>query len=451
VSQTGPLFVPSDGALADLRLLLRGVPLPLEVLGETLPEEPIPAFAASAARDQADAGTPVARLRLPAELGDQVERDGALMIADEEGKPVATLTDVSVSRSADGDLLARGHVAAVDPAAWSPLVAPRAGVGPVTVLLATRPLLFADIEQVRARADREVLVVAVPISAPTPDGLPAATLLRLVQTALRQGGSEPPVHVVPVELAWRDPATDAALALAVARSLGAPAVTPMADGEQDWSRLLAALDGDTPLPRVAADDVLRELRRWRPPPSRRGVVVLFTGLSGAGKSTLARALHAHLLATTDRTVSLLDGDAVRRLLSAGLGFDRASRDLNVRRIGFVAAEVSRHGGIAICAPIAPYAESRAAVRAMAREVGDFLLVHVSTPLAEAERRDVKGLYARARAGLIETFTGISDPYDEPIDADVTLDTSVLSVDEALERLVGHMHRHGWLTSGTREG
>jgi sulfate adenylyltransferase len=113
--------------------------------------------------------------------------------------------------------------------------------------------------------------------------------------------------------------------------------------------------------------------------------------------------------------------------------------------------VSRHGGIAICAPIAPYAESRAAVRAMAREVGDFMLVHVSTPLAEAERRDVKGLYARARAGLIETFTGISDPYDEPTDADVTLDTTVLSVDEALGRLVEEMQRHGWLPPTAREG
>jgi len=272
-----------------------------------------------------------------------------------------------------------------------------------------------------------------------------------VQSALGPGTSERPVHVVPVELAWRDPETDAALAREVARSLGAAEATPMTAGEQDWSHLLEALDGDQPLPQVADDGVLRELRRWRPPPSHRGVVVLFTGLSGAGKSTLARALATHIRGGTDRTVSLLDGDAVRRLLSSGLGYDRASRDLNVRRIGFVAAEVARHGGIAICAPIAPYAESRAAVRAMATEVGDFVLVHVSTPLAEAERRDVKGLYSQARAGLIETFTGISDPYDEPTDADVTLDTTELSVDQALGRLVEHMQGHGWLPSSAREG
>ena len=180
-------------------------------------------------------------------------------------------------------------------------------------------------------------------------------------------------------------------------------------------------------------------------------MVLFTGLSGSGKSTLARGLAAYIRANTERTVSLLDGDEVRRMLSSGLGFDHASRDLNVRRIGFVAAEVARHGGIAICAPIAPYAESRTAVRAMAREVGGFVLVHVSTPLAEAERRDVKGLYARARAGLIEHFTGINDPYDEPTDADVTIDTSVLSVDEAVGRLVDFMKSRGWLPAADGQG
>jgi sulfate adenylyltransferase len=218
----------------------------------------------------------------------------------------------------------------------------------------------------------------------------------------------------------------------------------MTAGQQDWGRLLEALDSDSPLPAVADDVTLAELRRWHPPRSRRGVVVLFTGLSGSGKSTLARGLAAYIRANTERTVSLLDGDEVRRMLSSGLGFDHASRDLNVRRIGFVAAEVARHGGIAICAPIAPYAESRTAVRAMAREVGGFVLVHVSTPLAEAERRDVKGLYARARAGLIEHFTGINDPYDAPSDADVTIDTSVLSVDDAVGELVGFMQSRGWL-------
>jgi sulfate adenylyltransferase len=148
---------------------------------------------------------------------------------------------------------------------------------------------------------------------------------------------------------------------------------------------------------------------------------------------------------------LLDGDLVRRLLSAGLGFDRAARDLNVRRNGFVAAEIARHGGIAICALIAPYAQSRAAIRAMAEEVGDFVLVHVSTPLAEAERRDVKGLYARARAGQIEHFTGISDPYEEPADADITIDTSVLPLTEGLQQIVDFLDERGSLPPVLRRG
>ena len=138
-------------------------------------------------------------------------------------------------------------------------------------------------------------------------------------------------------------------------------------------------------------------------------MIFFTGLSGSGKSTVARDLRDALSESGDRTVSLLDGDRVRRLLSAGLTFSRADRDLNIVRIGYVAAEVARHGGIAICAPIAPYASAREQVREMATVAGDFLLVHVSTPLEVCEARDRKGLYAKARAGLIGNFTGISDP------------------------------------------
>ena len=172
--------------------------------------------------------------------------------------------------------------------------------------------------------------------------------------------------------------------------------------------------------------VAAELRRARPPRSPRGVVVFCTGLSGSGKSTLARDLRDALLERGDRTVSLLDGDLVRRLLSAGLTFSRADRDLNIARIGYVATEVARHGGIAICAPIAPYAAAREGVRRMVSEVGDFVLVHVSTPLEVCEARDRKGLYAQARAGVIGSFTGISDPYEAPDDADVVIDTSLVS-------------------------
>jgi sulfate adenylyltransferase len=190
--------------------------------------------------------------------------------------------------------------------------------------------------------------------------------------------------------------------------------------------------------------VAEELRRARPPRAKRGVVVFFTGLSGSGKSTLARDLRDALLERGDRTVSLLDGDQVRRLLSAGLTFSRADRDLNIARIGYVAAEVARHGGIAICAPIAPYAAARAAVRRMVSEVGDFVLMHVSTPLEVCEARDRKGLYAQARAGIIGSFTGISDPYEVPDDADLAIDTSAVSRHEAVAAVLAHLTRGGWL-------
>jgi sulfate adenylyltransferase len=190
--------------------------------------------------------------------------------------------------------------------------------------------------------------------------------------------------------------------------------------------------------------VAAELRRARPPHAERGVVVFCTGLSGSGKSTLARDLRDALLERGDRTVSLLDGDLVRRLLSAGLTFTREDRDLNIARIGYVAAEVARHGGIAICAPIAPYAAARAAVRRMVSQVGDFVLVHVSTPLEVCEARDRKGLYAQARAGIIGSFTGISDPYEEPDDADLAIDTSVVSRHDAVAAVLVHLTRGGWL-------
>lgn len=205
------------------------------------------------------------------------------------------------------------------------------------------------------------------------------------------------------------------------------------------------LDAGSPIPHwVVTDAVARELRRVRKPRSQRGIVLFLTGLSGSGKSTVARDLADVLTERSDRQVSLLDGDLVRSLLSAGLTFSRADRDLNITRIGFVAAEVARHGGIAICAPIAPFAAARTQVREMVSEVGDFFLIHVATPIAVCEARDRKGLYAKARAGIISQFTGVSDPYETPVDAELVIDTAEMSRHDAVEAVLAMLTSGGWL-------
>jgi sulfate adenylyltransferase len=174
-------------------------------------------------------------------------------------------------------------------------------------------------------------------------------------------------------------------------------------------------------------------------------VLFFTGLSGSGKSTLARALMDRILEQGERTITSLDGDVVRRNLSAGLTFSKEDRETNIRRIGWVAAEISRHGGVAVCSPIAPFDETRQQVRDMVERAGGaFFLVHVATPLEECERRDRKGLYAKARRGEIPEFTGISSPYEEPADADVRVDTTGRSIEDALEDVVTALEAAGYL-------
>jgi sulfate adenylyltransferase len=192
--------------------------------------------------------------------------------------------------------------------------------------------------------------------------------------------------------------------------------------------------------------VAAELARLNPPPERVGLTVFFTGFSGSGKSTVAKALAARLLEIGPRRVTLLDGDVVRRHLSSELTFSREHRDLNIRRIGYVAGEVTRHGGIAICAPIAPYDATRREVRAMVERTGAFVLVHVSTPLEVCEGRDRKGLYARARAGDLPEFTGISDPYEVPTDAELAIDTTAGTVDDAVDTVVAYLRTRGYLSA-----
>jgi sulfate adenylyltransferase len=198
-------------------------------------------------------------------------------------------------------------------------------------------------------------------------------------------------------------------------------------------------------------DVIEELHRSRPPRSRQGFTVFFTGLPSSGKSTLANVLLVKLLEIGGRPVTVLDGDIVRKHLSSELGFSRAHRDLNIARIGFVASEITKNGGIAICAPIAPYDAVRKAVRAMVEPVGGFLLVHVATPLEVCERRDRKGLYAKARAGIVKEFTGISDPYEVPEDAGMAIDTSDRSAEECVQALLLHLEKEGYIGAAAPGG
>ena len=191
-------------------------------------------------------------------------------------------------------------------------------------------------------------------------------------------------------------------------------------------------------------EVIAELHRQAPPRERQGFTVFFTGLSGAGKSTLARALAARLMELGGRSVSLLDGDIVRRHLSSELGFSKAHCDVNVRRIGFVASEVTKNRGIAICAPIAPYQQTRRDVRSMIEAVGGFVEIHVATPIETCESRDRKGLYAKARAGLIPEFTGVSDPYEVPEKPELSIDTTSLGIDEALQKILLKLEYDGYL-------
>ena len=190
--------------------------------------------------------------------------------------------------------------------------------------------------------------------------------------------------------------------------------------------------------------VVEELRRAHPPKHQQGFTVFFTGLSGSGKSTVANALMIKLLEDGSRPVTLLDGDIVRKNLSSELTFTREHRDLNIQRIGFVASEITKNRGIAICAPIAPYSNARRQVREMISPLGGFLEVYVSTSIEVCESRDRKGLYVKARAGVIKGFTGIDDPYEVPEEAEIVIDTTDLSPDLAAHRILITLEKLGYI-------
>jgi len=196
-------------------------------------------------------------------------------------------------------------------------------------------------------------------------------------------------------------------------------------------------------------DVAAALQMRHPPRRSQGFTVFFTGLSGSGKSTIANALMVKFLEMGGRPVTLLDGDIVRKNLSSELGFSKEHRNINIRRIGYVASEITKNGGIAICAPIAPYDSVRKEVRDEIQPLGGFVLIHVDTPIDVCEERDRKGLYAKARAGIIKEFTGISDPYESPEDADVVIDTTERSPEQAAQQILLHLESEGYV--GTNGG
>ena len=211
------------------------------------------------------------------------------------------------------------------------------------------------------------------------------------------------------------------------------------------TKLKEMLDYDKPIPEwFSYPEVVKEIKRAYPPLKSRGFTIFFTGLSGSGKSTLAHSLINRLQELTHRNISLLDGDIVRKNLSSELGFSKEHRSLNIRRIGFVATEVTKHGGIAICAPIAPYRNDRRANRELISQYGGFIEVYLSTPLEVCEHRDVKGFYARARQNLTQHFTGIDDPYEVPKNPELTLDTSTISIQESVEKLIDKVHACGYI-------
>jgi len=478
--------------LGDLELLLSGAFAPLS--GFMTSADALAVAVGTTLADGMPWPVPVT-LDVPADA--VPDSAGQVLLADPETTPLAVLTITERTAAEDGRVRLAGPVAGhriPEHGSFRRLmITPeqaRAGFGggPVLAFATRAPLGSKRIGQLRHLAEQlgaRVLLLPL-VAGPAEVVRGPEPLIRAVLAAAAQLPGSP--LTIPVPLARRgDDARDLAAVAIIAAAHGATHL--MADVEADsitlrdgqipvlspgeWAydpaadiwRPLALIEAGTEIEDLSADQVadmldtgaeipswyapeavITELRHARPPRAERGFVLFLTGLSGSGKSTIARDLRDLLAERGDRRVSLLDGDLVRSLLSAGLTFSRADRDLNIARIGYVAAEVAKHGGIAICAPIAPYAAAREQVRQMVSEVGDFLLIHVATPLEVCEARDRKGLYAKARAGLIGQFTGISDPYEEPTDAVLSIDTSVLDREQATQTIMTMLTSGGWLAS-----
>ena len=386
-----PQFCPSPRELDDLELLLSGALAPQTSFDTRL------------------------TLDLPVELAAAEEVE----LVDPEGLPLALLSGSTLeprSRPTYGPFR-RLHLTPAET---------RSRYTEALVVPVAAPLTDHDLEEIRVAAHEGDVVLLALTGAGTPDGVTPVGLVRATLVAadlLARVYVEANVVVAPLA-SHGDPDLDHELGERVARNYATTAV--------------AGVTGAGELP----DEIAAVVHEDQPSDEERGFVVFFTGLSGSGKSTLARALHDLILEDGRRTVTSLDGDVVRRNLSAGLTFSREDRETNIRRIGWVAAEIARHRGIAICSPIAPFEQTRQEVRTMVEEAGGhFVLVHVATPLEECERRDRKGLYAKARAGQIPDFTGISSPYEEPTDATVRIDTTGRSLAQSMSELVPALTLH----------
>jgi sulfate adenylyltransferase len=391
-----PQYCPSPRELDDLELLLSGALAPRTTFDH-------------------DPSDPGITLALPPELADAAEVE----LVDPEGFPLARWTPAALAPLAHPAYgpFRRLHL--------TPAQAREQYAGALTVPVAA-PLTDADLSAIGHTAgDRDVVLLALNGTGTPQHATPVGLLRASLAAASLLGAAGVRAHVVAAPLAAHgSPEYDHELGRQVVANYATGDVLGLT-GEGEWPEEIAA---------IVAED--------QPADAERGVVVFFTGLSGSGKSTIARALHDVLLEDGRRTVTSLDGDVVRRNLSAGLTFSRADRETNIRRIGWVAAEIARHRGVAICSPIAPFDQTRQQVRQMVDDAGGvFVLVHVATPLEECERRDRKGLYAKARAGEIPEFTGISSPYEEPADASVRIDTTGRTIEDCLAEVLPHLPFH----------
>ncbi len=387
---------PTPTELDDLELLLSGAYGPLSRFNE--PDSPV-------------------TLALPDE---GPETSGEIELVDPEGLPVARVgpdgTVEALSRPAYGPFR-RLHL--------TPAQAREQHSG-ATFVPVVDALSESEVEEIRGLCDRGPVVLLALMGTGTPVLSPVALVRATLAAASHLDGAA--VIAVPLP-SHGDAAADHELGVRVMANYAGP----------DPVHAVPVV-GDT-----YGDDIAAIVAQDEPGPEDRGLVLFFTGLSGSGKSTLARALMDRLLEQGGRSVTSLDGDVVRRHLSAGLTFSKSDRETNIRRIGWVAAEIARHRGVAVCSPIAPFAETRDQVQHMVEEAGGtFFLIHVATPLEECERRDRKGLYAKARRGEIPEFTGISSPYEEPQEPDVRVDTTNRSIEDVIHEVLTALGEAGWL-------